>query len=201
MRGRDPAPKVIVVSSSSKKAGKSTLAAYLVRELGAASAIKVSAGGTHPTGDTVVTDPGRLAAPGTDTAALLDAGAKKVAWVNTSREQVGAGLARAIKGMPGGLLVIEGNSAVENIRPDFNVFLMAVPFQEFKPSATVALSEADLVLVDRSGAVGELELRELKKKIRAKAPRAEQLFYRAPRDRELAYEKAARHARESLGLS
>jgi hypothetical protein len=53
--------KVVVVTSSSKKAGKSTLAAYLVRELGAASAVKVSAGGTHPTSEAVVTDPGRLA--------------------------------------------------------------------------------------------------------------------------------------------
>jgi len=200
VRGRDPALKIVVVTSSSKKAGKSTLAAYLVKELGASSAIKVSAGGSHPTRDAVVTDVGQLASPGTDTAALLGAGAKKVAWVNTTKEEAGAGLARALKGMPPGVLVIEGNSAVESISADFTVFLMAVPFEDFKPSATAALSKADLVMVNRSGKLGDLDLRELKKEIRGRAPDAEQVFYRPPRDGALAFEKAAKQARKSLGL-
>jgi hypothetical protein len=121
--------------------------------------------------------------------------------VNTSREDVGAALAKALKGMPRGVLVIEGNSAVENISPDFTVFLMAVPFEDFKPSAAAALSKADLVMVNRSGALGDLDLREIKKEIRQRAPGAEQVFYRPPRDSALAFEKAAKQARKSLGLN
>lgn len=201
MLRREANVKVIVVAASSKKAGKSMLAAYLVRELGAKQALKVSAGGIHPGKEAIVTDARELSRAGTDTGALLAAGATSVAWVNTSSEELGSALAKALTSFPkDGILIVEGNSALQHLVPDFTVFLMAVPLEGFKPSASAALERADLVLVDRSGPLGEVDLGELKKEIRARAPRAEHIFYRAPRDYDLTFKEAAIEARLALGL-
>jgi molybdopterin-guanine dinucleotide biosynthesis protein len=155
--------KVISVSSSSKKSGKSTVASLLVRELGADYGLKVSSGGSHA-GQGLVDDPAVIEKPGTDTGALVQAGARSVLWVSAPPSELREELEKALARFPaGGLVVVEGNSALSHLTPDFVVFLMTVPFEEFKPSAAAALEKADLVLVNLDGELsgadpGKLEL-------------------------------------------
>ncbi len=188
---------IIVVSAASKKGGKSTVAAHLVRELRADYGLKVSAGGTHAE-ETLTTDPGVISTPGTDTGALVAAGARRVLWVNAPPEHLGAELDRALSmfGEPG-LLVVEGGSALAHLDPDFSVFLMGVPFTDFKPSAERALEKADLVLVNTSGALSGSDVRGLEAEIHGRAPDARVLLYDSGGFTE-ALAEAARLARQKL---
>ncbi|MCJ7652493.1 MAG: hypothetical protein MUO75_02200 [Actinobacteria bacterium] len=194
--------KIICVSSSSKKAGKSSLASYLVRELGADFGLKVSSGGTHPTPETIITDPAIIEKKGTDTGSLVEAGARTVVWVNAEKSRLSEELERALLLFGGGgLLVAEGNSALEHLDPDLSVFLMAVPFDEFKSSAESALARSDLVLVDLTGPLSKYGRAGLASELEALSQGAEVLFYEDERDRELALREAASMARTRLGNS
>jgi hypothetical protein len=191
--------KTISVSSSSKKAGKSSLASFLVGELGADFGLKASSGGTHHTNETIITDPEVVGKKGTDTGQLKDAGAKLVIWVNSSEERLGEDLVRALDMFPPeGMLLVEGNSAVAHLDPDFAVFLMSVPFEDFKPSADIALSRADLVLVDEDNAVGKRKREPFEERLRARSKGAEVIYFRNEQERISAWSAAARMIRERL---
>lgn len=186
--------RVVSVVSSSKKAGKSTVASFLVRALKADGALKVSSG-TH-TPSAIVTDTEVLAKPGTDTCALLEAGAKKVLWVNAPPSRLAAEMERAL-GMfpPRGTLVIEGNSALAHVQADFTVFVMTVPFAEFKPSAETALERADLVLVDMRWKLSGKRPSSIREGLGRRAPRARVIFYSDEKGLAGALSEAARMAR------
>lgn len=170
--------RIISVSASSKKAGKSRLASHLVRELKADYGIKVSAGGRHAGGEAITTDPDVLSRPGTDTGALLEAGARTVLWVSADSGNLASELQRALAMLPpGGLLVIEGNSALEIVDPDLAVFLMAAPFDDFKDSAPAALEKADLVMVDLTGRLRGKDRDSLERELAKRNGGARVLFY------------------------
>jgi len=191
--------KIISVSSSSKKAGKSSLASFLVRELGADFGLKVSSGGAHTTSETVITDPEVIDCEGTDTGHLKEAGAKLVLWVNTEEGMLEGEITRALDMFPsGGLLLVEGNSAVPYLNPDFAVFLMSVPFEDFKPSANLALLKADLVLVDEDSLAGKTGKDHIEEQVRIRSQGAKVNFYRGKRGQELAWFEVARTIREKL---
>ena len=191
--------KIISVSSSSKKAGKSSLASFLVRELGADFGLKVSSGGAHTTSETVITDPEVIDSEGTDTGYLKEAGAKLVLWVNTGEGRLEGEITRALDMFPsGGLLLVEGNSAVPYLNPDFAVFLMSVPFEDFKPSANLALSKADLVLVDEDSLAGKTGKDHIEEQVRIRSQGAKVNFYRGKRGQELAWFEVARTISEKL---
>ena len=188
---------IISVSSSSKKSGKSTVAAFLVRELDAEYALKVSKGSHSPS--PIVTDPELISRAGTDTGALVSAGARKVIWVNASEGKLDVELQEAIEMFPpGGVLVVEGNSALEYIAPDFSVFVMTVPFDEFKPSGVLALARADLVLVDmRWNLAGEQE-DSIGRGLAERAPGARVIYYSDEQGFDSALERTAAMARRAL---
>jgi hypothetical protein len=197
---RQPGPSTIIsVGSSSKKSGKSRLAAFLVRELGADYGLKVSRGSHSPS--PIVTDPELISRPGTDTGALVKAGAKKVIWVNASEGKLDEELRQALEMFPpGGVLVMEGNSALGHLPVDFAVFVMTVPFRDFKPSAETALSRADLVLVERRGPLSSVPQEKIEEALSEKAPGARVLFYSGEPGLPEALKEAARAARSATGL-
>lgn len=168
---------IVSVGASSKNAGKSSLASFLVAELAADYGLKVSSGGMHDDHG-VVDDPVEVAAPGTDTGALIRAGAKKVLWVSSPPERLEADLERAL-GMfpPGGTLVVEGNTALTLLESDFSVFVMNVHFDSFKPSAALALERADLVIVGLGRDLPESARPVIERELASRAPAAELLFY------------------------
>ncbi len=198
MSEKGPArPIIVLVSSSSKKAGKSKTASYLVSELGAGYGLKVSAGDHAPSA--LVTDPAIISRPGTDTASLLAAGAKVVLWVDASGKERAKALERALAIIPpGGLLVIEGNCALENVRPDFAVFLMTVLPNCFKPSAAAAIRAADLVIIDKRWSLACEDEGVLREEARRMARLAEVVVCRDEDEFTRAMERAARLARSRL---
>lgn len=190
--------KIISVSSSSKKAGKSLLGAYLVKRLGAGCALKVSTGEPDEHPGPLISDPAVLRRPGTDTGKLAEAGAANVLWVHSRPGELGDHISRALSLFPPDcLLLVEGNSALLHIDPDFSIFLLGVPPERFKPSASAALSRADLVMVETAALSGrprdafESELRE-------KAPDALLLFYDARDGLGVPFSRAAEVVEESL---
>ncbi|MBU4193409.1 MAG: hypothetical protein KKF66_00235 [Actinobacteria bacterium] len=193
-------PAIIAVTSSSRKAGKSAVASYLVRELGAEFGLKVSSGSHAPAGS-LTTDPKVISRKGTDTGKLVEAGASRVLWVHAEPGRLNAQLQRALAVFPEkGLLVVEGNSAAVHLDPDYAVFLMAVPFDQFKPSALPALERADLVLVDLTGALGELEPTSLEAEVNRLAPSAIVISYDDDAGRKNTLAETARLIRTHLSL-
>ena len=189
--------RIVSVGASSKKAGKSKVAAFLITDLGAGCALKVSSGSHTPTA--IVTDPELLAKPGTDTAALLRAGAGKVLWVNASGSRLAVELERAFAMFPADCtLVVEGNSALANTDADFSVFVMGVPFDEFKPSAEQALSRADLVMVDTRWNLAREKRETIAGGITERAPGAHIIYYADEIGFESALARAGALARTAL---
>lgn len=169
-------PRIIAVGSSSKKSGKSSVATFLVRELDADFALKVSSGSHGPSG--IITDPDIISRAGTDTGALLQAGARRVIWVNAMEAQLSQELGAAVDMFgAGGVLVVEGNSALKHLKVDFGVFVMTVPFEEFKPSAREAVASADVVLVDLRKRLAEVPVDDIRRGLEQRAPGARCLFY------------------------
>jgi molybdopterin-guanine dinucleotide biosynthesis protein len=190
--------RIITVGSSSKKAGKSSLASHLVRELKADYGMKVSSGGSHAGGD-LIDDPAIVGKPGTDTGALVKAGAKRVIWLNAPPSRLAAELEKALGTFaPCGLLVVEGNSVLEHLTPDFAAFVMSVPFQEFKPSAYLALQRADLVLVNRTGTLRDVKPDQLKQEISKRSPDAKVLAYDDDVSLQKALQETVKMAKRSL---
>jgi molybdopterin-guanine dinucleotide biosynthesis protein len=186
---------IISVSSSSKKSGKSTVASYLVRELGADYGLKVSASGSHAE-QRLIDDPAVIEKPGTDTGALVEAGAKSVLWVNSPPSELHEELERALALFPPyGLVVVEGNSALSHLSPDFAVFLMTVPFAEFKPSAAVAIEKADLVLVNLGGKLSGANPGELERLIHERSPDATVIAFSWTSGLDIALHETVRLAR------
>lgn len=194
MKTRATGPTVVIsVGASAKKAGKSTLAAHLVRELGAEYGLKVSSGGSHAPAGNIIDDTDIISQPGTDTGRLVEAGARRVLWVDSGGEELGRELEHALSRFPpGGTLVVEGNSALGHIEPDYAVFLMNSPFELFKPSALPALARADLVLVDTSDVLRGADPRTLEREIRERAPAASIIFYGGGEERECAWREVVR---------
>jgi hypothetical protein len=190
--------KIISVGSSSKKAGKSSLAAHLVRELKADYGLKVSSGGSHA-GRGLIDDPDIVGKPGTDTGAMVAAGAKRVLWLNATPSRLAEELEDALGIFSaGGLLVVEGNSSLQHLTPDFTVFIMSVPFEEFKPSALLALRKADLVLVNLTAGLSDVNPAELRQNIHERHPHAEVVMYSDGKSFQKALEETVKKAKSIL---
>ena len=160
-------------------------------------ALKVSSGSHTPS--PIVTDPEVLARPGTDTGALLRAGATTVLWVNASGGRLAIELGRALEMFPPGCtLVVEGNSALEHLDADFSVFVMGVPFSDFKPSAEQALSKADLVLVDLRWQLRGNDPASIERELAERAPGAKVICYSDAEGFEETLQKTAQMARKEL---
>ncbi len=190
-------PRIISVSSSSKKTGKTTLSAFLIRELQADYALKVCADHHVPP---IIDDPEIICKPGTDTGALVEAGARKVVWASSGTDD---GLARviskALELFPAhGIMVVESNSALKHISPDFAIFMMSVPFCEFKPSAFPALAKADLVLLDMRRGLRGRDVDEIVIGLAEQAPEACVLSYADQHGLREALRETSHMAREAV---
>lgn len=82
-----------------------------------------------------------------DTRRLLDAGAKEVLWVQSPANAISEVMSIAIdrlSHLDG--IIIEGNSAIEFLKPDIVVFINNVSNKNIKPSAERILKQADIVI-------------------------------------------------------
>lgn len=161
-------PLLVGIGASNSGAGKTTLACAILRRYtrkrtGAAGtprwgAIKYTGSSAIPA---VVTARRTLEEPGKDTARLLASGAAGVVWVRSSRAGLPSVLPGALKKLSScEVIVVEGNGAIEFLKPDIVLFIFGKKRREWKPGIEKMARTAAIVLregkqpagVDRAGA-------------------------------------------------
>jgi molybdopterin-guanine dinucleotide biosynthesis protein len=84
-----------------------------------------------------------------DTKRLLDAGAEEVLWVQSPAENIEEVMPLAVERLSvleG--IIIEGNSAIEFLKPDIVIFLLGSRTKRIKPSARAVFKHADIIVCD-----------------------------------------------------
>ncbi|MEW6569807.1 MAG: hypothetical protein AB1390_01330 [Nitrospirota bacterium] len=140
------APITVGIGGAHSGVGKTSLASLILKRLKGWGAIKYT---NTPLYCSIIDDIEILSEPGKDTKRLLDAGAEKVLWVQSPSSELGDVLPRAIEilsHLKG--IMVEGNGAVEALKPDIVIFVCGTKNEEFKKSAENLLNMADVVLCD-----------------------------------------------------
>lgn len=171
-------PIIVAVSGLSSNTGKTTLACELIRRLPGWEAIKLTRGhyrscGKDPSGccvsDLLREEPlirsGREANYefGKDTGRFWDAGAADVHWVIVNEDQVQAGITQALSRVKSAGVIVEGNSFLEYVEPDFAIMCARAGENKLKSSARRNLGKADALYLstvdetNRETAVDEFE--------------------------------------------
>src|SRR3989442_2170919 len=153
-------PIIVAVSGLSSNTGKTTLACELIRRLPGWEAIKLTRGhyrscGKDPSGccvsDLLRDEPlirsGREAnyEKGKDTGGFWDAGAVNVHWVIVNENQVEQGIIEALSRVQSSGVIVEGNSFLEFIDPDFAIICARAGENKLKSSARRTLTKADVI--------------------------------------------------------
>ena len=169
---------IVAVSGLSSNTGKTTLACELIRRLPGWEAIKITRGhyrscGKDPSGccvsDLLREEPlirsGHDAnyEKGKDTGRFWDAGAANVHWVIVSEDQVERGITEALTRVKSVGVIVEGNSFLEFIEPDYAIICARAGENRMKGSARRTLQKADAIYlstideVDRQTAIEQFE--------------------------------------------
>ncbi|HET6516049.1 MAG TPA: hypothetical protein VFG09_12875 [Thermodesulfovibrionales bacterium] len=137
-------PIIIGVGGAHSGAGKTTYASLILERLKGWGAIKYTKTGLY---SSLVDDMTVLMTEGKDTRRMLDSGAEKVLWVQSTPSDLGEVLPMAVERLSGLRgIVVEGNSAIEFLKPDIIVFILGCVKEEFKESAQEILSRSDAVV-------------------------------------------------------
>lgn len=151
-------PAIVAVSGLSSNTGKTTLVCELIKRLPGWEAIKLTRGhyrscGKDPSGccvsDLLRDEPlirsGRAAnyEKGKDTGRFWDAGAANVHWVIVNEDQVEEGIKGALSRVESGGVIVEGNSFLEYIEPDFALICARAGENKLKTSARRTLARAE----------------------------------------------------------
>jgi hypothetical protein len=160
---------LVSVAGACSRAGKTALAATLLRSLPAGSALAVKFTTTEdvfercPRGTAcvvcdidvpfrIVEDPAVLREPGTDTDRLAAAGARRVLWTIARLSHAAAAWRATRERIEGaGHVVIEGSTVVELARPAA-LFFVVHPFlspSRWKPTSGPLVARADTLVVNR----------------------------------------------------
>ena len=138
-------PLIIGIGGGHSGAGKTTIACEVLKKLEGWGAIKFTKTSFY---SSITDDQEVLSAKGKDTGRLLEAGAAKVLWVQSSGDELAETASMAVQmlsNLPG--IVVEGNSMIEVLMPDIVVFV-AGGRERFKPGAERVLRMADIVVTD-----------------------------------------------------
>ncbi len=144
--------KIVSISGASKDVGKSSLAAYIIRRCRECAAVKFSLHQAAPEGDPILEQHLSEGDTGRDTVLMKRAGAHPVYWVRATADTLAELVREVSDRIESPLAVMEGNSFLQYVKPDYSVFIMGPTFDDFKESAWSALAGADTILVN--GAVG-----------------------------------------------
>jgi molybdopterin-guanine dinucleotide biosynthesis protein len=176
---KEDRPVIVAVSGLSSNTGKTTLACELIERLPGWEAIKLTRGhyrscGKDPNGccvsDLLRDEPlirsGREAnyEKGKDTGRFWDAGAANVHWVIAGEDQVERGINEALSRVKSEGVIVEGNSFLEFIEPDFAVTCARAGENKLKSSARRTMLKADaLYLSTIDGADRETSIERFEK--------------------------------------
>ncbi len=119
-------------------------------------------------------------------------------WVRSTREGLAADLREAFSRLHAPVVVVEGNSVLSHLEPDYAVFIMGPTFAGFKESAYGAVGKAHAVVINGEGAVPGREMLELERRIKELNPRAK-LVAVCELGRERAWEMVLSRAAARLG--
>lgn len=173
-RGKER-PRIITISGANKDVGKSSLAAFLAGHCRCCAGMKVSIHEERPAGESIIQETEPPASRETDTARMLLAGARPVLWVRSTGAGLYQDLRTALSRIEAPVIIVEGNSVLDYLDPDYAVFIMEPTFSNFKPSAHAALARADTVIVNGEENLGGERLLELEGKIKERNPRAKMI--------------------------
>lgn len=137
-------PFIVGVGGAHSKVGKTTIVCQILRRLNGWGAIKNSKTQLH---SSIVDTSEILRQKNKDTRRFIDAGAQEVLWVQSPPENLKETLQIAVDRLShlrG--IIIEGNSAVEALKPDIIVFLYGSG--ELKRGADRILRMSDAVIYD-----------------------------------------------------
>ncbi len=99
----------------------------------------------------IIDDSSILTEEDKDTARLLEAGADEVLWVQAPPQELKEVLPVALEKLSDlDGIIVEGNSAIEFLKPDIVIFLVDGDRERFKLSAESILESADII-IDREG--------------------------------------------------
>jgi molybdopterin-guanine dinucleotide biosynthesis protein len=136
-------PFLIGIGGSHSGSGKTTLACRLIERLKGWGAVKFTPTLLY---SSVTDDPEASEQSDKDTSLMLRAGAAGALWVRSTPEDMHETLQMAVdrlSALDG--IVVEGNSAIEVLKPDIVIFIAGEPGR-FKQSARDALKMADVVI-------------------------------------------------------
>ena len=168
----DALPRIITVSGANKDVGKSSLAAFLAGRCRSCAGMKVSIHAARPAGDVIVEEKDPPPGSETDTARLSRAGARPVFWVRSTKESLADDLRAALARIEAPVVIVEGNSVLEHLEPEYAVFIMGPTLERFKPSAYQAVRKAHTVVVNGEDGPSGGEVLGLEKEIKGLNPRA-----------------------------
>jgi uridine kinase len=139
-------PVIIGVGGAHSGAGKTTIASLILKRLRGWGAIKYTKTSLYCS---IVEDIKVLSEKGKDTKRLLDSGAEKVLWVQSSFPELKEVLPMAVEMLSHlkGIL-IEGNSVIEILKPDVVIFVFGAE-GKMKKGAEKILKMADVVIFDK----------------------------------------------------
>jgi molybdopterin-guanine dinucleotide biosynthesis protein len=146
-------PLLIGIGASQSGAGKTTLAAHIIRHLTQRSpslpflsgcgAIKYTRTSSGPE---IISDRSILMEEGKDTRKMLDAGAAEVVWVKSALPGLPNALAGALSRLSHlDVAVVEGNSAIEFLNPDIVIFIFDKGRDRWKPGIEKLAARADII--------------------------------------------------------
>lgn len=163
-------PRIITVSGANKDIGKSSLAAYLAGHCRSCAGIKVTVHAERPSGEAAIEEENPPAIPGTDTARMVEAGASPVFWLRTTLEDMNDDLQEVWPRIYAEVVILEGNSILQHVEPDFAVFIMNPTIDDFKPSAFGAIEKAHTVVVNGDDNLSGADILELERRVRQLNP-------------------------------
>ena len=145
-------PFIIGIGGTHSGAGKTTVAEALLRHT--AKGVKKPGWGAIKYTKTaiyasIIDDPETLTQESKDTARLINAGAEKVLWVQSPPEELKEVLPVAVdrlSNLRG--IIVEGNSAIEFLKPDIVIFVSGRQGGSLKKSAERVLETADIILYE-----------------------------------------------------
>lgn len=137
-------PVLIGIGGAHSGAGKTKIGCRLLKALGHGwGAIKCTPTLIYTS---VVSDPHILSQPEKDTSRYIEAGAGRALWVQAPKSDMSEPLEMALTRMDGMTgVIVEGNSAIELVKPDIVIFIVGEPGR-FKPDSKAILDMAHVVV-------------------------------------------------------
>ena len=137
-------PFLIGIGGAKSGIGKTEAACNILRSIDGLGAIKCTKTAIY---SSVIDDPYILGQKDKDTSRFIEAGARAVLWVQSTSEDMPETLEMAVDRLAylDGLL-IEGNSAIEVLKPDIVIFILGDGASSLKRGAERTLDMADAVV-------------------------------------------------------